>query len=156
MDQQSVAFSAQRVWGSVGGVVLGVAVALGAFGAHVVSQDILPTVHEETPVKRVAGFDMPGSYKAYLDYKTAVLYQMIHGIGIIIVGSLGRRGTSRLFGHAAAGSFLVGVFLFSGSLYLMATTGVRWLHMVVPLGGICFLAGWIFFVTAVAMPRGRT
>lgn len=131
------------------------AVGLGAFGAHVLSQDILPRVHDAASAENVSGLAVPASYKAYLDYKTAVQYQMIHGIGIILVGLLGRRGKARLFGFAAGGSFLAGIVLFCGSLYLMTTAGVHWLHWLVPLGGVCFLMGWGFFITAAGMPRTR-
>lgn len=134
-------------------MILLLAVGLGAFGAHLLSREVLPEVHGETAPKTVAGFDIPASYKAYLDYRTAVQYQMVHGIGIILVGMLGRRGKSRLFGHAAAISFLLGVLLFCGSLYVMTTMGVQGLHRIVPLGGICFLVGWVMFIIAVALPR---
>ena len=103
----------------------------------------------------VSGLSVPASYKAYLDYKTAVQYQMIHGIGIILVGLLGRRGKARRFGYLAGGCFLAGIVLFCGSLYLMTAAGVQSLHWFVPLGGILFVLGWGFFIIAAAMPRTR-
>ena len=154
-DQQSAAFSSQRLWGTIGGIVLFLAVAIGAFGAHVVSERVLPAVHAEQSPQSVAGFAMPASYKAYLNYQTAVLYQMVHGVGLILVGLLGRRGKARRLAYAAGVSFLSGIFLFCGPLYAMATTGIGGIHLIVPLGGICFLVGWMLFVTAAAMPRTR-
>lgn len=150
---QQVAFSSQRLWASTGSTVVFIAVAIGAFGAHIVSENILPSVYAGISPSDVSGFSVPASYKAYLNYQTAVFYQIIHGAGIIMVGLLGRRGKARLFSYAAGISFLLGVVLFCGPLYLMSVTGAKGLHMIVPLGGLCFLAGWVFFLTAAVMPR---
>ena len=155
VDHQSAAFSSQRFWGTIGGCVILLAVGLGAFGAHLLSEKVLPNVHRQEPAEEVSGLSVPASYKAYLDYKTAVHYQMIHGIGIILVGLLGRRGKARQFGYLAGGCFLAGIVLFCGSLYLMTVAGVQSLHWFVPLGGVFFLLGWGCFITAAFMPRTR-
>ena len=152
-DPQAVAFASQRLWGSVGGVVLLIAVGMGAFGAHVVSNDVLPSVHGEADAKSVATMEVPAAYKAYLDYKTAVLYQMVHGFGIILAGLLGRRGKAHMLLQGAAYCFLVGTILFCGVLYWITTTGESGLHLLVPIGGGFFLLGWGFFIAAAAMPR---
>jgi len=98
-----------------------IAVAAGAFAAH--------------GLKKVLSSD----YLAV--FRTAADYQMMHGIGLILIGVLNKQDakhrnmTSALF-------MLSGIILFSGSLYLLATTGLRWLGMITPFGGVCFLIAW--------------
>ena len=75
-------------------------------------------------------------------FETAVRYQMFHALALIAVG-LGR---ARLRPRAPTTSgwlFVAGVVLFSGSLYALAVTGVRWWGAITPLGGLSFLAGWL-------------
>jgi uncharacterized membrane protein YgdD (TMEM256/DUF423 family) len=99
-------------------------VALGALGAH--------------------------SLKSILDeygrsiFEKAVLYQMFHAMALFAVGlvQLTVKSASLL---TAGCLFSVGIFLFSGSLYLFAITGMRWLGAITPFGGISFLLGWIWF-----------
>jgi uncharacterized membrane protein YgdD (TMEM256/DUF423 family) len=103
-------------------------VALGAFGAH--------------------------SLKHLLDaygksiYETAVLYQMFHTLALVAVGLLQHLFKQVRFGPAGWG-FLVGILLFSGSLYLMAVSGLRWLGAVTPVGGTAFLFGWVWLIYGV-------
>lgn len=151
-DSTAAVFFSQRLWCTVGAAVAGLAVIVGAFGAHLV-QEKLPAIHASTEAKTLAGFKVPASYKYYEDFRTGAAYQMTHGLAIVFVGLLGRRGRARIFGHAAAGCFLGGVLLFSGSLYLLALTGLRWLGMVTPFGGLLFIAGWILFGFAAGLPR---
>jgi uncharacterized membrane protein YgdD (TMEM256/DUF423 family) len=71
-----------------------------------------------------------------------VLYHFIHAIALFVLA---------LYGTANRGAWwllFAGIFLFSGSLYLMALTDIRWLGAVTPLGGFCFLAGWAWLVIA--------
>jgi uncharacterized membrane protein YgdD (TMEM256/DUF423 family) len=99
------------------------AVALGAFGAHSL-QSTLET-HGMLDV-----------------WNKAVLYHFIHAIALFVLA---------LYGTANRGAcwlLFAGIFLFSGSLYLMALTNLRWLGAVTPLGGLCFLAGWAWLVIA--------
>jgi uncharacterized membrane protein YgdD (TMEM256/DUF423 family) len=73
--------------------------------------------------------------------QAAVIYQLVHGLGLVAAGTLARLAPSRLL--AAAGAlFLVGVVAFCGSLYLLAFSGVS-LGLVIPAGGIAFIAGWL-------------
>jgi len=97
-------------------------VALGAFGAH--------------------------GLKAYLDasllitFETAVRYQMYHAFALIAVAMAYAKWPQK--GLIVSGwLFIAGVVLFSGSLYGLSLTGVRWLGMVTPLGGLALLAGWL-------------
>lgn len=112
----------QRTIAGIGAIVMLAAVVLGAFGAHVLEPVIGDSV--ET-------------------YKTGVQYHMIHGLGIILAalaaGVWGDSGKLRW----SAWLFLIGIILFSGSLYLLAVAGWKWLGPVTPLGGVSFIAGWL-------------
>ena len=99
------------------------AVALGAFGAHALRSTL--------------------EGRGMLDaWNKAVFYQFVHAIALLALALYGtiNRGACLLL--------LMGIFLFSGSLYLLALTNHRWLGAVTPLGGLCFLAGWAWLVTA--------
>ena len=99
-----------------------IAVAAGAFAAHGL-RDILSAEYLST-------------------FRTAADYQMMHGIGLILIGLMNKQNTSRC-NIAAAVFMLAGIILFSGSLYLLTLTGTRWLGIITPFGGICFLIAWL-------------
>jgi uncharacterized membrane protein YgdD (TMEM256/DUF423 family) len=99
-------------------------VALGALGAH--------------SLKNV----LDGYEKSI--YEKAVTYQMFHTMGLFAVGLVQMSLKNRSF-SISGWSFLIGIFLFSGSLYLLALTGVTWLGAITPFGGVSFLLGWAFF-----------
>ena len=100
-------------------------VALGAFGAHALKVRLAPEM--------LAAFE------------TGVRYQMYHVFALVAVAWAWARWPSRVF--AAAGwLFIAGIAVFSGSLYLLALTGVRALGAITPLGGLAFLAGWLCLV----------
>lgn len=99
-----------------------IAVAAGAFAAHGL-RDILSSEYLST-------------------FKTAADYQMMHGIGLILIGLINRQNTNRC-NIAAALFMLAGILLFSGSLYLLTLTGTRWLGIITPFGGVCFLIAWL-------------
>ena|SRR5688572_15610570 len=103
------------------------AVAAGAFGAHAVRAKLTP------------------EYLAV--FETGARYQMYHALALLAVAwTLARRpGTLPVW---AGWLFVVGTVLFSGSLYILALTGVRWWGAVTPLGGVAFLAGWLCLVFA--------
>ena len=102
-------------------------VAAGAFGAHALRARLAPEL--------LAVFE------------TAARYQMYHALGLIAVAWAVTRWPGAL-AHLAGWLFVAGTLLFSGSLYLLALTGVRWLGAVTPLGGVAFLAGWACLVLA--------
>lgn len=104
------------------------AVALGAFGAHGLKTTL--QAHEMVGV-----------------WEKAVLYHFIHAVAILV---LALHGTSNRWPLIL---FLGGILLFSGSLYTLALTNVRWLGAITPLGGLCFLAGWAWLVIAPAINR---
>jgi uncharacterized membrane protein YgdD (TMEM256/DUF423 family) len=108
-------------------------VGLGAFGAHALRARISPEM--------VAVFE------------TAVRYQMYHALALVLtslVTSPGAARTSAWLVTTAGWSFIVGIVLFSGSLYALAVTGVTLLGAITPVGGLAFLAGWACLALAAA------
>lgn len=67
---------------------------------------------------------------------------MYHAIALVLVALLSATGLSRRLLGVAGGFFLAGILLFSGSLYLLVLTDIRWVGPVTPLGGVCFMVGW--------------
>jgi uncharacterized membrane protein YgdD (TMEM256/DUF423 family) len=97
--------------------------------------------------------------KAVLDtqqltlFETASRYQMYHALALLVVGvMLTNPQFSRSLLKLAALAFILGIILFSGSLYLLALTGVSWLGAITPLGGIAFLSGWLVMMVAALKP----
>jgi uncharacterized membrane protein YgdD (TMEM256/DUF423 family) len=99
------------------------AVALGAFGAHALK----------------AALQTSGMLEVW---NKAVLYHFLHAVALVALALHGAGNRAAYFLLAA------GILLFSGSLYTMALTNVRWLGAVTPLGGLCFLAGWAWLIIA--------
>ncbi len=81
-------------------------------------------------------------------YETAARYQMYHALALILSGLLDREDRRRAI-RFAAWSFIAGIALFSGSLYLLAFSGNRTLGAITPFGGVAFLAGWAALFVAV-------
>lgn len=99
-----------------------IAVAAGAFAAH--------------GLKNILSFEYISTFR------TAADYQMMHGIGLILIGILNRQSTNRCNIVSAIFMFS-GIILFSGSLYALALTETKWLGIITPFGGICFLIAWL-------------
>ena len=117
-----------RVFTVCGALSAFVAVAAGAFGAHA--------------LKTRLGTELLAVFE------TAARYQMYHALALIAVAWATSRWASPHL-RAAGWLFVAGTILFSGSLYLLALTGARGLGAVTPLGGLCFLAGWLLFALSV-------
>lgn len=117
----------RRFW-IAGCVMAFLAVALGAFGAH----GLRDRVAEEL----ISVFE------------TGARYHMYHALALLITARVAAISTGRA-ARMAGSLFLAGILLFSGSLYLLAVTGVRWLGAVTPLGGVAFLGGWVALAFAV-------
>lgn len=81
-------------------------------------------------------------------FQTAVTYQMYHAIALVLVSLLPGFGLSRRLLGMATGFYLAGILLFSGSLYTLVLTDVRWVGPVTPMGGVCFMVGWALLMTA--------
>jgi len=111
-------------WSAIAAILLALAVGLGAFGAH--------------------------GLKARLDayhldiYKTAVLYHFLHALGMLIVATLPRTGTfPPESAELVCWLLLAGILIFSGSLYVLAITGVSALGAITPFGGLAFILAWL-------------
>ena len=105
----------------------GLAVILGAFAAHAMKEQ----------------FDAAALHT----FETGVRYQMYHALALVLIGLIGlHRGSAML--NAAGWSMVAGTALFSGSLYILALSGVRWLGAITPLGGVAFLVGWVLLAIA--------
>ncbi len=102
------------------------AVAMGAFGAHA--------------LKEVLTADMLAVYK------TAVNYQMWHALGLALIALLRYHHPHSQLIKKAGWLMFSGIILFSGSLYMLSLSGLKWLGMITPLGGVCFLAGWLMLI----------
>lgn len=118
-------------WASIGSFLLALAVVLGAFGAHALKGRL-------------------DDYSLSV-WEKAVFYHFVHALGILIIGVLARteaadtRPAWLLFG---------GILLFSGSLYALALSGVKVLGAITPVGGLCFIAGWILLGVQLLRSRG--
>ncbi len=108
-------------------VLGGLAVALGAFGAHGLKPIL--TRYDTTAI-----------------WQTAVFYHFIHAVVLFIMAGRQPVAPGPWF------SFLAGILIFSGSLYVLAVTGQRWLGAVTPFGGVSFLVGWIWLVVVPIKP----
>ena len=100
------------------------AVALGAFGAHALKGTL--------------------AANGMIDvWEKAVLYHFVHTLALLALAAL------PAISRVPAGLFVAGIILFSGSLYLLALTNIRWLGAITPVGGLCFLVGWAWLVFTV-------
>jgi len=108
-------------WFVTGAIVAGVGVVLGAFGAHGLKTRVSPEM--------------------LAIFETGVRYQMYHAFGLLAVGLAASRWGGGWV-NAAGWLFLFGVTIFSGSLYVMTVSGVRWLGAITPIGGLLMILGW--------------
>lgn len=116
-----------------GAVLAGLAVALGAFGAHALRTSL--------------------SSNDLAIFETGVRYQMYHALGTLFAAwrtSHAPDSSARLAGWL----FVIGSLVFSGSLYLLVLTGARWLGAITPIGGGAFLVGWLALAAAFRRPPG--
>lgn len=124
MDSSSSKSKGHRII-VVGAALAFLSVAAGAFGAH--------------------GAKPLLSSHLFGIYETAVQYQFYHSLGLLFVGLMAvlpLRFNKRYLKISAV-TFIIGILLFSGSLYLYAFTGIKKLGMITPFGGVCFLIGWL-------------
>ncbi len=96
-------------------------VAFGAFGAHALKTKLAPEL--------------------LVVWKTGVEYQIYHALALLLVGVIAAQKPSIAITNAGI-CFALGVLVFSGSLYLLALSGARWLGAITPIGGLLFLIGW--------------
>ena len=129
------------IWFRIGAVLAGLAVVTGAFAAHGLEKPLLKQYGDAT--KQVMGREIPAAEKYLADFKTAAEYQMYHALALLAIGVLGATRPLNRSLNIAAWSFLLGILLFSGSLYLLVLTGQTKLGMITPIGGVLFLIGWL-------------
>ncbi|WP_425639311.1 DUF423 domain-containing protein [Algoriphagus yeomjeoni] len=112
------------------GAVFGMlAVGIGAFGAHGLKDILDETGRAET-------------------FETAVKYHFYHSLAIFLIGILALVKPTWHKLSTAAMLMVVGIIIFSGSLYFLSLTGITWLGAITPLGGVAFIAGWILIFLA--------
>ena len=103
---------------------MALAVVMGAFGAHALKN-------------RLDAYSMTV-------YEKAVFYHFVHALGILLVSLLARTNAISVVGQTRAAWFLlIGIVVFSGSLYALALSGVRILGAITPIGGVAFIIGWL-------------
>ncbi|MCA8998610.1 MAG: DUF423 domain-containing protein [Planctomycetaceae bacterium] len=122
-----------------GAFLAGLAVITGAFAAHGLQGQLEALYAGKT--KEVMGQTVPAATKYLEDFKTAAQYQMYHAIGLLCLAATPGPSSLRS-ARVAAWSFLIGIGLFSGSLYLLVLTGLTWLGAITPFGGTAFIIGW--------------
>ena len=111
-------------WTALGSVLMALAVAAGAFGAHGLRNKL-------------------DAYSMSV-YEKAVFYHFVHALGILLIAVLARTGAITLSGQGRAAWLLfIGILIFSGSLYALAVSGIRMLGAITPIGGVAFIAGWL-------------
>jgi uncharacterized membrane protein YgdD (TMEM256/DUF423 family) len=114
----------------IGAINAFLSVALGAFGAHALEGKIS---------------------QKYIDtWNTGVLYQMFHSIGILIIGVLAGNIAASSLLNWSGWLMLIGIVLFSGSLYVLSITGIKVLGAITPLGGVSFLIAWVLLIITAA------
>ncbi|MBW4544322.1 MAG: DUF423 domain-containing protein [Symplocastrum torsivum CPER-KK1] len=112
-----------RLFLSVASILAGLSVAGGAFAAHALKEKL--------------------SERAIEIFETGARYQMYHSLALLVVALLlSRAEASQSLLIAAGSAFIIGVAIFSGSLYALSFSGIKWLGAITPLGGVAFIIGW--------------
>jgi uncharacterized membrane protein YgdD (TMEM256/DUF423 family) len=112
-----------RLFLSVASILAGLSVAGGAFAAHALKEKL--------------------SERAIEIFETGARYQMYHSLALLVVALLlSRAEASQSLLIAAGSAFIIGIAIFSGSLYALSLSGIKWLGAITPLGGVAFIIGW--------------
>lgn len=112
----------ERTFLMLGALSGAISVAAGAFGAHALTSRVEPRLLEV--------------------FETGARYQMYHALALLVVAWAASRWPGSLT-TASGWLFVAGTVIFSGSLYAMTFTGIRALGAITPIGGVCFIAGWL-------------
>ncbi|WP_181306428.1 DUF423 domain-containing protein [Rufibacter sp. XAAS-G3-1] len=113
----------------LGALLSGLGVMIGAFGAHGLAKLLTETGRTET-------------------FETAVKYQMYHALGLLLVGILMTQFPAATGMRLSGLCFLIGILIFSGSLYILCLTGIKWMGAITPIGGLFLIGGWLNLVWA--------
>lgn len=112
----------------LGSIAMALAVGLGAFGAH--------------GLKNILTDEM-------LDiFETGVKYHFYHAIGLLVIGLIAQLMPNSSLLQWSGWLILVGIIIFSGSLYILSIAGIRWMGAITPIGGVCFIISWILLALA--------
>lgn len=122
-----------KVFGMMGALFGAMSVGFGAFGAHALRSKVLDNSLEPRMLEV---------------WQTAASYQMYHALALLMVTWVLSRQPGTTSAQVAGVAFIVGVTLFSGSLYAMVLSGVKWLGAITPLGGVAMLVGWAALAVA--------
>ena len=125
-----------RLWLICGAVLGAFGIAIGAFGAHWLRDAVKEWTSD--PLEQARTLEV---------WETAVRYQVYQSLALLVVGLLVLQRGSGLF-HAAGLLMLGGTVIFSGCLYLLVLTGLKWLGAVVPIGGSLMIFGWLVLAIA--------
>lgn len=115
-----------------GAVFMAVGVLLGAFGAHALKKVLSPEMLSI--------------------YKTGVEYQFYHALGLLAIGLVGFHIESKWFRWSGI-LLIIGIIIFSGSLYALSISGIKILGAITPIGGLSFVAGWVCLAVGVATKK---
>lgn len=121
--------SSSKLFFLLGGVSALVAVLLGAFGAHGLKKTLTPEL--------------------MAIYQTAVDYHFYHALGLLMVALLSTHLPASIWLKWSGWLMLIGIVVFSGSLYALSISGVRWLGAITPIGGTAFIGAWLLLLIAV-------
>ncbi|TVR65033.1 MAG: DUF423 domain-containing protein [Candidatus Competibacteraceae bacterium] len=118
-----------KVFLGLGSFAMLLAVAMGAFGAHALKKTL--------------------TAELMAIYETAVHYHFYHALGLLVIGVLASRLPDTTLLRGSGILMAAGLLLFSGSLYALSLSGIRWLGAITPIGGIAFLLAWLLLLIAV-------
>lgn len=117
-----------RIFLAIASTLGGISVVLGAFASHALKDRL--------------------SESALAIWETGTRYQMYHALALILIALLISRFPNSTLLTVAGFAFIAGTFIFSGSLYALSLSGIKWLGAVTPLGGIALISGWICLTIA--------
>jgi uncharacterized membrane protein YgdD (TMEM256/DUF423 family) len=134
-------------WLRVGAIWGFLAITMGAFGAHGLQERFksLGELSGGLPAERLAAV-----------FNTGAQYHMYCALAILAVGILAQVGRGGAALQAAGWLFLLGSLIFSGSLYALATTGLKWLGAITPIGGVAMIAAWVALAVAAGSYGSRS
>lgn len=123
-----------KIFTALGSINALIAVMLGAFGAHSLKNRLSPEMMEI--------------------FQTGVQYHFYHALGLLAVGVIAYHLPDSGWLKWSGWLMLAGIIIFSGSLYILSTTGIKWLGAITPIGGTAFIIAWILLTVAVLKQNG--
>ena len=117
-----------RIFLAIASMFGGISVVLGAFASHALKDRL--------------------SNNSLAIWETGTKYQMYHALALMLVAILVSRFPDSMLLNVAGYAFIIGTFIFSGSLYALTLTGIKWLGAITPIGGMAFIVGWLCLALA--------